>query len=384
MSQHKPELKLPPLSLYVHIPWCVRKCPYCDFNSHKQQEQLPEAAYLAALERDLESELALVQGRQLSSIFFGGGTPSLFSAKAISQILELAERKIGFSPDIEITLEANPGTFEQAKFADYRSAGVNRLSIGIQSFQPQFLTRLGRIHSSTEAIKAVEQARAVGFDNFNLDLMHGLPEQTPELALADIEQALALDPMHLSWYQLTIEQNTEFYKQPPPLPLEDDLAEIQFQGEQFLAQAGFEHYEVSAFSKPGKHSRHNLNYWQFGDYIGIGAGAHGKLTDLEQQHVLRRWKTRQPDNYIKHLNGGLAGSESIAPNEMLLEFMMNALRLRQGVELDLLPAYTGLQPSAYQDQLLKLQRQGLLVESEQVIRLTELGQRFVNNVLEAF
>lgn len=379
-----PRLQLPPLSLYVHIPWCVRKCPYCDFNSHTAGNSLPEAEYFAALQRDLMQELALVQGRKLNSIFFGGGTPSLLSAQAIEQILLLAEQSIGFAENIEITLEANPGTFEQEKFADYYAAGVNRLSIGIQSFQSEFLKPLGRIHDGDEAINAVLTAQKSGFKNINIDLMHGLPSQCSEQSLADLKQALSLGAKHISWYQLTIEQNTEFYKNPPVLPMEETLLEIQQQGEALLARHGFEHYEVSAFSQADRTSRHNMNYWQFGDYIGIGAGAHGKLTDLESQSIIRRWKTRKPEHYMQHENCGLAGSKTIERDDLLLEFMMNALRLSQGVPYALLSAHTGLLEKEYQPTLDSLMRQDLMENDKQHIRLTALGRRFLNNVLERF
>lgn len=377
-------LKLPPLSLYVHIPWCIRKCPYCDFNSHTRQNDLPEKEYLAALRHDLEQELPLLQGRKLSSIFFGGGTPSLFSAQAVEDILSLAEQKVGFSDGVEITLEVNPGTFEQKKFAAYHAAGVNRLSIGVQSFRSEFLKSLGRVHDGDEAINAVLTAQQSGFENINLDLMHGLPGQNAEQALTDVQQALSLGVGHISWYQLTIEQNTEFYKQPPALPLEETLLDIQQQGESLLAEHGFEHYEISAFCKATAASRHNMNYWQFGDYIGIGAGAHGKLSDIGSQQVIRRWKTRKPEHYMQHKGSGLAGSQVVERSELLLEFMMNALRLSQGVPLSLLPAYTGLAMSDYQPKLERLIKQGLMSDKSRHIQLTPLGRRFLNNVLEAF
>ena len=265
--------ELPPLAAYVHIPWCVRKCPYCDFNSHAAGPELPEDAYVAALLADLRADLEHVGDRRLSSIFFGGGTPSLFSAKALAAIIDGLERLVGFSEDIEITLEANPGTFEQAKFRDYRQLGINRLSIGVQSFQADKLKALGRIHDGDEAIRAADMARAAGFDNFNLDLMHGLPDQSLEDALSDLRIAIAQQPTHLSWYQLTLEPNTVFWSQPPQLPEDDILWDIQEAGQTLLAEHGYRQYETSAYAQPGRQARHNLNYWTFGDFLGIGAGA---------------------------------------------------------------------------------------------------------------
>nr|MBP8262565.1 radical SAM family heme chaperone HemW [Pseudomonas sp.] len=273
--------ELPPLSLYVHIPWCVKKCPYCDFNSHAAGPSLPEEAYVDALLADLEAEREQAQGRPLRSIFFGGGTPSLFSAKALGRFLDGAQQRLSFSEDIEITLEANPGTFEQAKFTAYRQLGINRLSIGIQSFQDSKLKALGRIHDGGEAVRAADMARAAGFDNFNLDLMHGLPEQTLEEALADLHLAIAQQPSHLSWYQLTMEPNTQFWSQPPSLPEDDILWDIQEAGQALLAEQGYAQYETSAYARPQRQARHNLNYWTFGDFIGIGAGAHGKLSHAD-------------------------------------------------------------------------------------------------------
>lgn len=270
--------ELPPLSLYIHIPWCVRKCPYCDFNSHQAGPSLPEDDYIDALLADLEQEMPAVQGRPISTIFFGGGTPSLFSAAALGRLLRGVEQRIPFATDIEITLEANPGTFEQEKFKAYRQTGINRLSIGVQSFQPAKLEKLGRIHNGDEAVRAAGMARAAGFDNFNLDLMHGLPDQSLDDALSDLRQAIELAPTHLSWYQLTLEPNTVFWSQPPELPEDDILWDIQEAGQTLMAKHGYRQYEVSAYAQAGRAARHNLNYWRFGDFIGIGAGAHGKLS----------------------------------------------------------------------------------------------------------
>ncbi|WP_041522155.1 radical SAM family heme chaperone HemW [Gilvimarinus agarilyticus] len=383
-------LTLPPLSLYIHIPWCVRKCPYCDFNSHQSQADLPEQAYVAALQQDLNADAALAQGRNISSIFFGGGTPSLFSAQAIGQILDHAERTLGFSDDIEITLEANPGTFEQEKFLGFRAAGVNRLSIGIQSFANEQLTALGRIHDSKAALKAVDTARRAGFDNLNLDLMHGLPGQSHAAAMADLDTALSFDPEHLSWYQLTIEPNTVFYNKPPTLPVEDTLADIQDAGHERLVGAGFSRYEVSAYAR-GPQSRHNLNYWQFGDYLGIGAGAHGKITQPEQKLIFRQWKTRQPERYLaaphspaRLANPYAAGREELTAAMLPLEFLLNALRLSDGCPSDYFGRRTGLKLSALEPQWQQLHERGLVTPSQQRIAASELGQRFLNDVLGAY
>ena len=291
-------LQVPPLALYVHIPWCVQKCPYCDFNSHAQKQAIPEAEYVSALLDDLSADLAFVAGRTLSSIFIGGGTPSLFSAQAIGQLLAGIQERIPFDDNIEITLEANPGTVEAGRFAGYQSAGVNRFSIGVQSFNPLHLQKLGRIHDPAQAVAAAHQASALKLRSFNLDLMHGLPNQTLEQALDDLRQAIALAPPHLSWYQLTIEPNTAFGARPPRLPEDDTLWEIQEQGHELLLAAGYRQYEISAYAKPGFECQHNLNYWRFGDYLGIGCGAHGKLTDPASGAVQRRVKIKHPKGYL--------------------------------------------------------------------------------------
>ena len=388
-------LQLPPLALYVHIPWCIRKCPYCDFNSHQANDEVPEADYVAALRADLEQDLPLVQGRKLTSIFFGGGTPSIFSAKAIEQILQDAEQLVGFDDDIEITLEANPGTFEQERFIGFRQAGVNRLSIGIQSFNDTQLTLLGRVHGRNEALRAVEMARAAGFDNINLDLMHGLPQQSVADAQADLQQAILLAPEHVSWYQLTIEQNTVFYSSPPRLPDEEILADIQDEGIALLAQAGYRQYEVSAYAQPGRQARHNINYWQFGDYLGIGAGAHGKITLPTQAHIMRLWKTRLPKHYLQsrdritqsicgHSNAYAGGGEILQQTSLPLEFLLNGLRLVDGVPVDYFHQRTGLPLNALEPQWSELMQKGLVQLDQGVIKTTALGQRFLNNVLEAY
>ncbi len=380
----KPVLQLPPLSLYVHIPWCVRKCPYCDFNSHQAAEEIPERAYVDALIDDLKADLSWVQGRKLHSIFFGGGTPSLFSGRAIGEILTAVEHQIGFEEDIEITLEANPGTFEQHKFSNFRSAGINRLSIGIQSFSSHHLERLGRIHDGSQALQAIATARAAGFSNFNIDLMHGLPDQTIDEAAADIKLAIDNGAQHISWYQLTIEPNTEFYSRPPPLPNDDRLADIQQAGMNLLHGNDFAQYEVSAFALSSQTSKHNINYWQFGDYLGIGAGAHGKITLPESGVVMRSSKTRQPDKYLARIDSFMAQNRAIAADEMALEFMMNGLRLVDGVPVEYFSPRTGLALSGIETQISDLQRKGLMEMDDSRYRTTKLGYQFLNTVLQQF
>jgi len=374
---------LPPLSLYIHIPWCRRKCPYCDFNSH-QSEVIPEQQYTAALIEDLEQELESVQGRTLQSIFFGGGTPSLFSGEAIDAILTAVRQRIRFADNIEITLEANPGTVEQHKFGDYWQAGVNRLSIGVQSFDPQQLQQLGRIHSAEEAATAVAIAQEAGFSNINIDLMHGLPAQREPQARADLQRAIALGASHISWYQLTIEPNTAFYSAPPILPNEDSLADIQQAGEKLLADQGYLQYETSAYAKRGQQAAHNTNYWLFGDYIGIGAGAHGKLTDVSTGAIRRRWKTRQPKHYLDPDKAFCSGQKILASTELPLEFMMNALRLNRGFDNELYQQRTGLALSELEQTLTTLQKRGLLERDGHRIAPTDLGRRFLNELLAVF
>lgn len=374
---------LPPLALYVHIPWCVRKCPYCDFNSHAAGPTLPEAEYVDALLADLDNDLVHVHGRPLTSIFFGGGTPSLFSAEALGRLLDGVARRLSFAPDIEITLEANPGTFEQAKFVAYRGLGINRLSIGIQSFQDAKLKALGRIHGREEAIRAADRARAAGFDNFNLDLMHGLPEQSVADALGDLEQAIALAPTHLSWYQLTMEPNTVFWSQPPELPEDDTLWDIQEAGQARLAAAGYQQYETSAYAQPGRQARHNLNYWGFGDFLGIGAGAHAKLSAPDGT-LLRTWKTRLPKDYLDPDKAFQAGAKALAPADLPFDFMMNALRLVDGVPAAWYPQRTGQSLDSLAPALTAARRAGLLAEDEERLRPTARGQLFLNDLLQSF
>ena len=373
---------LPPLSLYIHIPWCVRKCPYCDFNSHAVKDEIPEAAYTEALLRDLEYEQIAAQGREIETIFIGGGTPSLFTAKAIAQILDGANRIIPFSRDIEITMEANPGTFEQARFAGYLKAGVNRLSVGVQSFNETHLQALGRIHSGDDARQAITAARELGYPHLNIDLMHGLPGQNKEQALYDLETALSLGPDHLSWYQLTIEPNTEFYAKPPVIPQDETLWDIQQAGQALLAQEGFQQYEISAYAKGSSaRAQHNLNYWQFGDYIGIGAGAHGKVSFVEQDLILRRWKQRSPKAYLQSINP-LGGEQAIAREDRPFEFMMNVLRLNEGVEEAVFAERAFMPLTDIQDALATARQRGLLEASR--LQATRQGQLFLNDLLETF
>jgi len=382
-----PQLTLPPLSLYVHIPWCVKKCPYCDFNSHTANNQLPEEEYLQALIRDLELELPYVQGRKLSSIFFGGGTPSLFSAETIGRIIQAAQRRIGFEnttfeDEIEITLEANPGTFEQEKFSGYRSVGVNRLSIGIQSFNNNQLEELGRIHSSEQAINAIKTAREAGFENINLDLMHGLPGQNTADAMADLQQAIDLNPNHISWYQLTIEPNTVFYNEPPTLPKDIILETIQEKGLKLLAENGYQQYEVSAYCKEGNRSAHNMNYWEFGDYLGIGAGAHGKVSLMDEGRIIRTAKTRKPEDYLARDNSYTASCNTIPNEELPLEFMMNAMRLNHGVPKQFFSDRTGITLEKIQPALDKLKKLELIEQPINNLSPTDKGHQFLNNFLE--
>ncbi|MEB0130849.1 radical SAM family heme chaperone HemW [Pseudomonas sp. CCI2.4] len=374
---------LPPLALYIHIPWCVRKCPYCDFNSHTASPVLPEQDYVDALLADLDRDLPHVHGRELSSIFFGGGTPSLFSADALGRLLKGVEQRIGFASDIEITLEANPGTFEQAKFSAYRGLGINRLSIGIQSFQEEKLKALGRIHNGDEAIRAADMARQAGFDNFNLDLMHGLPDQSQDDALGDLRQAIALAPTHLSWYQLTLEPNTVFWNQPPTLPEDDILWDIQEAGQALLAEHGYAQYEVSAYAQPGKAARHNLNYWSFGDFIGIGAGAHGKLSHPDGR-IVRTWKTRLPKDYLNPDKAFKAGEKLVSLEEMPFDFLMNALRLTNGVAAELFPQRTGLSLDTLADARKQAEQRGLLSTDPTRLVASPQGQLFLNDLLHYF
>ncbi|MGA4323247.1 radical SAM family heme chaperone HemW [Ectopseudomonas hydrolytica] len=374
---------LPPLALYIHIPWCVRKCPYCDFNSHAAGPTLPEEEYVDALLADLDADLRHVHGRPLTSIFFGGGTPSLFSDRALGRLLEGVERRVAFAPDIEITLEANPGTFEQAKFKGYRALGINRLSIGVQSFQEAKLKALGRIHDGNEAVRAADMARAAGFDNFNLDLMHGLPEQSIEDALFDLRTAISQGPTHLSWYQLTMEPNTVFWSQPPVLPEDDLLWDIQEAGQALLAAEGYAQYEVSAYAQTGKQARHNLNYWTFGDFLGIGAGAHAKLSAPDGR-ILRSWKTRLPKDYLDPSKAFQAGERVLGADELPFEFLMNVLRLTDGVPARLFSERTGLPLASLDAARAEAEGRKLLRAEPERLCATAEGQLFLNDLLQHF
>ncbi len=378
---------LPPLSLYIHIPWCVRKCPYCDFNSHEPRQAIPEQRYVDALLLDLEQELPRVWGRKVISIFIGGGTPSLFSPEAIDRLLSGVRARLPLISEAEITLEANPGTVEAGKFAEFRAAGINRLSIGIQSFSDDSLQQLGRIHGRKEALSAAEMAHEAGFDNFNLDLMFGLPGQTLADARDDVATAIALEPAHLSYYQLTLEPNTYFYTKPPTLPNEDLLWAIQEQGQAALAEAGFAQYEVSAYARgEARRCRHNLNYWQFGDYLGIGAGAHGKVTDGARQTITRTWKVKQPQGYLE-ASGSAAttgGEKVLVRKDVGIEFMMNALRLTNGFDPALFARHTGQPISLVEKALRQAEAQRLLEWRRELIIPTATGRRYLDTLISLF
>ena len=389
---------LPPLSLYIHIPWCARKCPYCDFNSHEARAALPEERYVAALIADLDQAVPQVWGRRVHSVFFGGGTPSLFSARGIDAVLAAARARLTLAPDAEITLEANPGSVEAEKFAGFRAAGVNRLSLGIQSFNPRHLKALGRIHDDSEARRAIEIARR-DFDNLNLDLMYGLPGQTVGEAVADIEWALGCEPSHLSCYHLTLEPNTYFHRFPPKLPDEDTAAAMQEGIESRLAAAGYDHYETSAFAKlsgpliphpssllPSRGARcaHNLNYWNFGDYLGIGAGAHGKISFPGR--IVRAMRVKQPERYMEAAERGIPVQEEreVGAESVGFEFMMNALRLNEGFPSRLFEERAGLPLAAVLRGLEEAERRGLIERDHQRIAPTRLGRRFLNDLLQIF
>jgi len=374
---------LPPLSLYIHIPWCVRKCPYCDFNSHESRGGFPEKEYVAALVRDLELALPLIWGRKVYTVFFGGGTPSLLSGAAVEEILRQVRMLLPLDINAEITLEANPGTVEADKFAGFRDAGVNRLSLGIQSFNDAHLHALGRIHSADEAKRAIEIAQQY-FDNINLDLMYALPKQTLDEALQDVQTAMRFAPQHLSCYHLTLEPNTLFHRNPPPLPDDDASSDMQQSIEALLAAHGYDHYETSAFAQAKRRAKHNLNYWQFGDYLGIGAGAHSKLSFHDK--VLRQMRYKQPQAYLDAVMRGspLQEEHEVSHNDIAFEFMMNALRLNEGFDAALFTERTSLPLLRIQSELNEAERRGLLVRDTQRIVPTELGRRFLNDLLEIF
>lgn len=381
-------MTLSPLALYIHIPWCVQKCPYCDFNSHEKKQSLPEKAYVEAVLQDLQQDLDLLEDdqRQISSVFIGGGTPSLFSPEAIQQLLSGCRRQRDFSDDAEITLEANPGTVEAGRFAEFRAAGINRLSIGCQSFQDDSLQCLGRIHGRKQAIRAAELAHDAGFNSFNLDLMFGLPGQNLAMAHDDLATAIALEPQHLSYYQLTIEPNTLYHARPPTLPVDDLIWQIQQQGLDTLNAHGYERYEISAYAKNHQQCRHNLNYWHFGDYLGIGAGAHGKYTDTENGKVHRRWKLRHPRDYQAkaHSSEIVGGSKILDKEDLRLEFLMNALRLPAGFATELYKERTGLGDILQDEDAQQAIRDGLLETTETHLRPSRKGLDFLNLLLERF
>ena len=375
-----------PLSLYIHIPWCVKKCPYCDFNSHENLGALPESAYVEALLFDLEGQKALIGQRMIQTIFIGGGTPSLFLPKSLETLLKGVRSRVSVADDAEITLEANPGTAEASKFNRYREIGVTRLSIGIQSFDSDILQKIGRIHDGREAIAAAEMAKTAGFSEFNLDLMFGLPGQTETLALNDIETAIGLHPTHLSFYQLTLEPNTVFHKYPPVLPHEEDTWAIQELGQSRLRQAGFQQYEVSAYAQVGSRCRHNLNYWQFGDYLGIGAGAHGKITLSDTGDILRTQRLKQPASYMQAAQEetSLGSASQVHRDEMAFEFLMNGLRLREGFEIRHFKPRTGWEMAQLEPTLSRLVKEDLLERTPTHIRCTDHGFNFLDSILQHF
>jgi oxygen-independent coproporphyrinogen-3 oxidase len=374
---------LPPLSLYLHFPWCVAKCPYCDFNSHALRGELPETEYIEALARDLEFQRTRCGRRVIHSVFLGGGTPSLFSAQGIARVLEFARRELNFAGGIEITLEANPGTVERGRFAEYKSAGINRVSLGAQSFDPQQLRTLGRIHSPAETRRAAAELHAAGLTNFNIDLMYGLPGQDQKAALFDIEQALALEPSHLSHYQLTLEAGTVFAANPPALPGEDEAAVTLEACQERLARAGFARYEISAYARPGAQCAHNLNYWRFGDYLGVGAGAHGKMTEAAGGAIMRSAQWREPRRYMASAPHPQTCA-AVAERELPFEFMLNALRLVDGFAISTFEEYTGLAWSSLAPEVAALERRGLIETLGKLCRSTPRGLAFLNETLLQF
>lgn len=374
-------LKLPPLSLYIHIPWCVQKCPYCDFNSHALKGEVPHEEYVRHLLADLDADLPLTAGREVSTLFIGGGTPSLLSSEAMQMLLDGVRQRLPLSADAEITMEANPGTVEAERFSGYQRAGVNRISIGVQSFSPQKLTRLGRIHDADEAKRAARLAAGLGLRSFNLDLMHGLPDQSLEEALDDLRQAIELNPPHLSWYQLTIEPNTLFASRPPVLPDDDALWDIFEQGDKLLTAAGYQQYETSAYAKPGYRCEHNLNYWRFGDYLGIGCGAHGKLTQPDGR-IIRTCKTRHPRGFME--GNYMDRQHEVADSEKPFEFFMNRFRLLEAAPREEFTHYTGLQQAIIRPQIEEALEKGYLIETAQAWQVTHKGKLFLNSLLELF
>jgi putative oxygen-independent coproporphyrinogen III oxidase len=375
------------LALYVHMPWCVRKCPYCDFNSHQLKSGQPDAAYIDALILDFEAELPRLEGRRIDTVFFGGGTPSLFAPSEFTRLLKALKTRIAFADDAEITLEANPGTIERGRFAGYAEAGINRVSLGAQSFDTGALKALGRIHSADDTHRAVEELRCAKLDNFNLDLMYALPQQTLEQAASDVKIACSLRPAHISYYQLTLEPGTVFHSRPPPLPDEEAAWDIQLAGQKLLADSGYVQYEVSAYAKPGAQCRHNFNYWLFGDYVGIGAGAHGKVSLELPQKILRTVKPKQPRDYqaaVGRAALGAGDSSYIAAADLPFEFMLNALRLNDGFSSDCYLARTGLELRHLDAKMTRARDRGLLEPRVNGWRPTELGRRFLNDLQLSF
>lgn len=377
---------LPPLSLYIHFPWCIKKCPYCDFNSHTLRQELPEQAYIEHMLLNLEQLMPQVEGREIISIFLGGGTPSLFSPAAFDSLLKQLNNKLKLVSNIEITMEANPGTIEQRKFQGYFDAGINRISLGIQSFHHKHLESLGRIHDGHQAISAIKSVQKAGFKNFNLDLMYGLPQQTPEEALADIKTALSFSPAHLSWYQLTLEPNTYFYKHPPKLPPEHNMHSIESSGLTYLEQAGFERYEISAFSRISQNSpcQHNINYWQFGDYLALGAGAHGKITHPETKQITRFDNYRNPKQYMDNTLPYQKNNHTVPYDELAFEYMLNALRLIKGTPQNHFEQRTGLPISRIAPQIKRAIEKKLLYSDTQDLQATPLGLNYLNDLTALF
>ncbi|KTF11252.1 MAG: radical SAM family heme chaperone HemW [Pseudoalteromonas sp.] len=377
-------MNLPPLSLYVHVPWCVQKCPYCDFNSHGQKGDIPEAEYIQHLIDDLKADLHLVQGRKIHSIFIGGGTPSLLTGDAYTRLLKEVDSLIGLSDNCEITLEANPGTVETGRFKEYVKAGINRISIGVQSMQNDKLKALGRIHGADEANYAAEQAKHAGLNTFNLDLMHGLPGQSLEDALSDLKHIIALNPPHISWYQLTIEPNTQFASKPPTLPQDETLWDIQEQGQALLAQAGYIQYEISGYAKPGYQCQHNLNYWRFGDYLGIGCGAHGKVTDAKTGVITRTEKVKHPRGYMDLIKPYMYKSWEVEQDDLAFEFFMNRFRLVEPCPIEDFSSLTSQPLQSQQAALTKAINAGLLIQENGHWQVSVKGHRFLNDLLELF
>ncbi len=378
-------MRNPPLGLYIHIPWCVQKCPYCDFNSHGLKNTLPEAEYIAHLLNDLAVDAKRVGSREVTSIFIGGGTPSLFSEAAIARLLDGVKQRVNLSPDAEITLEANPGTLEADRFSGYVQAGVNRISIGIQSFQAQHLSALGRIHDSEQAMSAICQAHDAGLNSFNVDLMHGLPDQSLDNALSDLTQAIAQNPAHLSWYQLTIEPNTPFYSKPPTLPDDDILWDIQTHGHALLKEAGYHQYEISGYCQPGLECQHNLNYWRFGDYLGIGCGAHGKITDTTSNTIYRTVKVKHPRGYMELARPYLDQQTTVNQEDLAFEFFMNRFRLVEPCPKQAFTDFTGTAlTSVQQASLAQACDQKLLAVDNDYWQVTDKGRRYLNSLLSAF